>query len=166
MISRLTLCLMFSITMSWVCADDFTDRTLPLIETHCLDCHDGETKKGGVDLERFEALTDVFDDREIWASVYHKVESHQMPPPKRKTLPTNEERKALLTWIEQMAAMDDPQLGAPDPGKPVLRRLHRLEYNNTVRDLLGLDVDSNLSVRVFPMSNLHFNYVLSKWTDV
>ena len=69
-----------------------------------------------------------------------------MPPPKRDSQPTAAERAKLLAWIAGIAARPDPQLGARDPGRAVLRRLTRLEYNNTVRDLFGLKLD----IFVFP----------------
>jgi len=123
-------------------AADFGKDIRPLLETHCFDCHGDEEKpKGGANLERFKSDADVMRDRSVWASVFEKVESHQMPPPKRESQPTPAERERMLAWVADIAARPDPALGARDPGKPVLRRLTRLEYNNTVRDLLGLDTD-------------------------
>ena len=112
-----------------------------ILDTHCLECHDGETKKGDLDLSRFVDEAAVMKDRAIWRSVFEKIESHQMPPPKQKSQPTGAQRQELLAWIMDIAARPDPALGVRDPGKPVLRRLTRLEYNNTIRDLLGLDTD-------------------------
>lgn len=128
-------------------APDFAREILPLLETHCFDCHGDEAKpKGGVNLERFKTDAAVMADREVWASVFEKVESHQMPPPKRDSQPTDADRAKVLAWIADVAAQPDPRLGARDPGRAVLRRLTRLEYNNTVRDLFGLKLD----VFVFP----------------
>lgn len=126
---------------------NFARDIRPFLEKHCFACHGGAEKPiGGVNLERFTTEADVLRERNVWATVFEKVESHQMPPPKQKTQPTAAERELLLAWITAIAARPDPQLGARDPGKPVLRRLTRLEYNNTVRDLLGLTTD----VFIFP----------------
>lgn len=111
------------------------------LDTHCLDCHDSEAKKGDLDLSHFTDEDAVMKDRAIWRSVFEKIESHQMPPPKRESQPTAADRAKVLAWVADIAARPDPVLGARDPGKPVLRRLTRLEYNNSVRDLLGLDTD-------------------------
>lgn len=127
-------------------ASEFEDLVVPFLETHCFECHDDLSSKGDLDLSSFFTDDDVMADREIWASVYEKIESHQMPPPKEGTQPTDAERAALLAWIEDIAARPDAVLGERDPGKPVLRRLTRLEYNNTVRDLFELDLD----VFIFP----------------
>lgn len=111
------------------------------LESYCLECHDDLAKKGGLDLSRFLTEDDVMADREVWAAIHEKIESHQMPPPKEDAQPTDADRAALLAWIEDIAARPDPALEARDPGKPVLRRLTRLEYNNAIRDLFGLEMD-------------------------
>lgn len=116
------------------------------LDSYCLECHDDLAKKGGLDLSSFSDEAAVMLDRAVWRSVYEKIESHQMPPPKEDEQPSDAEREALLAWIVEIAARPDPALGAVDPGKPPLRRLTRLEYNNAVRDLLGLGMD------VFPFS--------------
>jgi len=79
---------------------DFARDVRPMLETYCFDCHDDEEKpKGGVNLERYGTEADALHDRETWAAVLEKVESHQMPPPKRKTQPSQEERARILAWI-------------------------------------------------------------------
>lgn len=123
------------------------------IDTHCLDCHDSDVKKGGLDLSGFADESAVMRDRTIWRSVYEKIESHQMPPPKQKSQPTEAQRHELMAWIMDIAARPDPVLGVPDPGKPVLRRLTRLEYNNTIRDLFGLDIDIFIFPERLPISD-------------
>lgn len=61
---------------------DFEATVLPLLEANCLTCHDELSKKGDLDLSRFLTEDKVMADREVWAAVYEKIESHQMPPPK------------------------------------------------------------------------------------
>jgi hypothetical protein len=111
------------------------------IDAHCADCHYGEDAEAGLDLSRFPDEAAVMKHRAVWRLVYDKVESRQMPPPKQESQPTDAERTAMLEWIEDIASRPDPLLGARDPGRPVLRRLTRLEYNNAIRDLFGLDID-------------------------
>ena len=126
---------------------DYERVVRPLLEAHCFDCHgDEDDPKGGMNLERFRTGAEVVAEREAWRGVLEKVESHQMPPPERPGQPTASERTVLSEWIEEVAAAPDPVLGARDPGQPILRRLTRLEYNNAIRDLFGLEMD----VFVFP----------------
>ena len=147
-------------------APDFKGEILPLLEDHCLDCHGDEEKpKGGVNLERFGTDAAVMADREVWSSVFDKVESHQMPPPKRNSQPTAEERQKLLDWIAGVAARPDSQLGVRDPGNAVLRRLTRLEYNNTIRDLFGLKLDVFVFPERLPVVSDYFQPALGKMPD-
>lgn len=120
---------------------DFARDIKPILEKYCYDCHDTATHKSGLDLERFSDFSLVQRERVIWGAVLEKVESHQMPPPKEQNQPTAEERRQLVDWINHLAGLPDLTLGARDPGKPFLRRLTRLEYSNTVRDLLDLSTD-------------------------
>lgn len=111
------------------------------LDRHCAECHDGDGSEGDLDLSRFTDEMSVMNERSVWRRVYEKIESRQMPPPKQDVQPSEEERTWLLNWIEEIASRPDQKLGVPDPGKPVLRRLTRLEYNNAIRDLFGLDID-------------------------
>ena len=123
------------------------------LESYCLNCHDSDAKKGDLDLSCFTNDDAVMRDRAIWRSVFEKIESHQMPPPKQKSQPTDAQRQELMTWIMDIAARPDPVLGAADPGKPALRRLTRLEYNNTICDLFGLDIDVFIFPERLPISD-------------
>lgn len=148
--------LVLALASSALSATTFDKDVLPLMEAHCFDCHDSADKKGGLDLTHFSNEGAVMKDRAIWRSVYEKVESHQMPPPKGKSLPTEEERRKLMAWIMEVASRPDPALGAPDPGKPILRRLTRLEYNNSVRDLFGLEMDVFMFPDRLPISSVAY----------
>ncbi|MFO1436943.1 MAG: DUF1592 domain-containing protein [Verrucomicrobiaceae bacterium] len=122
------------------------------LDAHCLECHDSDVKKGGLDLSIFTDEAAVMRDREVWRVVYEKVESHQMPPPKEKSQPMEVQRLELMAWIMDIAARPDSELGVADPGNPVLRRLTRLEYNNTVRDLFELPMDVFMFPERLPLS--------------
>ena len=136
-----------------VAGASFDKDVWPLLDANCLDCHDADEKKGGLDLSGFTDEAAVLKDRAIWRSVYEKIESHQMPPPKRKLQPTPDQRQEVMAWIMEVAARPDPALGARDPGRPMLRRLTRLEYNNTVRDLFGLQMDVFMFPDRLPLAN-------------
>ncbi|WP_395746668.1 DUF1592 domain-containing protein [Prosthecobacter sp.] len=148
---RLAVCI--ALLQSAACAADFTG----FVDTYCIECHDSEARKGGLDLSRFRDEGAVLKDRAVWRTVFEKVESQQMPPPKRKTQPSSAEREKLLGWIMHIAAQPDPALGAPDPGKPVLRRLTRLEYNNSIRDLFELPLDVFMFAERLPVDPRHFD---------
>ena len=93
------------------------EAALDVIQLHCVDCHSGDHPSGGLDLERFGDEAAVMRERATWGLVFEKVESGQMPPPKQRSRPSEEDRGVLLDYIRRIAARPDPQLGARDPGQ-------------------------------------------------
>ena len=115
-----------------------TDKApgLALVERHCFDCHADGGRKGGVAFDEHGSEAALLADRELWHRVLRNVRAGLMPPPDKGSL-TPEELEALVGWIKGSVFALDPI--RPDPGRPVLRRLNRVEYRNTVRDLTGVD---------------------------
>jgi len=116
-------------------AQDLDPRAAEFFSTHCSDCHDADTKKGGLDLGALKADLSTRPQMDRWTTVVDRVTSGEMPPAK-KPRPGAEELKAFVGWIR-------PRLIAADRTRRevVQRRLNRVEYENTVRDLLGIDID-------------------------
>jgi mono/diheme cytochrome c family protein len=115
----------------------FTQVVRPFLAKHCVSCH-GPMKQSGSLALHDKSADSVQDDRPMWESMLEKLKASEMPPPK-KPQPTADEKKAVVAWIE--AALAQSKCTGPvDPGRVTLRRLNRAEYNNTIRDLLGLDV--------------------------
>lgn len=113
----------------------FQARVKPLLDQYCYGCH-GEKKKGDLDLRIYTDGASVVRDRKMFEKVLKNLESHEMPPGK-KPQPTPEERKLITEWIEsEIFAVDCDH---PDPGRVTIRRLNRAEYDNTIRDLVGVD---------------------------
>lgn len=113
------------------------ETVLPVLREYCWDCHGDTEAKGGVNFDAHTNLMAVLRDRGTWERVIQTVRSGEMPPKKRKTQPNTEVRTHLVGWIERTLFPIDPS--RPDPGRVTLRRLNRVEYNNTVRDLFGVD---------------------------
>ncbi len=115
------------------------DRFRPFFDEHCVKCHSGEKPKGDW---RIDELTLNFADkanRERWQSVQEKLDADEMPP-KKKPRPPVQEVRALSQWIAGRLAAADAERRVTQ-GRVVLRRLNRIEYENTVRDLLGVDAN-------------------------
>ncbi len=112
----------------------FAEQVLPVLKAHCFECHSGATPKGdlALDLLRDEAAARA--QPETWKLVRVRVSAGEMPPKKKPPLAAGE-LDTLLTWIDSV-----PGAGKP-PGRTVLRRLNRREYENSVRDLFGVDFD-------------------------
>ena len=119
-------------------ADQFADKVQPVLEEFCYGCHGDGAKKGGVKLD---AETDPAKrhDKALWWGVLKNVRSGIMPPAD-KPQPSAEDKKALEDWIKSEAIGIDPS--DPDPGRVTVHRLNRIEYRNTVRDLIGVDYDT------------------------
>ncbi len=109
----------------------------PLLQKYCWDCHGDGAKKGDLNLDPFKDDPSIFRAHKEWASVQFNVENWMMPPPK-KTQPTPAERDLITQYIDRVLNPYDPAV--PDPGRVTIRRLNRVEYNNTMRDMLGVDV--------------------------
>jgi hypothetical protein len=117
-------------------ADGFDRNVRPLVQKHCLRCHGGEKPKGGVNLAKFEDEESLRSDPELWAEVVDALTERSMPPPGNKAGPNEDERERAAASIQ---AILDATEGASDPGPSLVQRLTRRQYNNTVRDLLGVD---------------------------
>jgi hypothetical protein len=117
---------------------DYAKDIHSLIENYCLKCHGPEKPKGGVNLSTFTNIACVKADPRTWQTVLTQLRERNMPP-QNKPQPKTEERTRLIDWIEvTLDSIDDSQL-ARDPGRKIIHRLSQFEYNNTVRDLLGVD---------------------------
>ncbi len=116
---------------------DFRTEIEPILIEYCFDCHGDGMDKGGVALDEHAELEMVMSDVKLWDHVYSTVEGLLMPPGE-KPQPTDEERQMIAEWIEADVFKLDPK--NPDPGRVTIRRLNRDEYNNTVRDLVGVDL--------------------------
>ena len=118
-------------------ADTFDDAVLPLLDSYCLDCHDDVERKGDVSFEEIFTEEDALAVPGLMQKVRDALHYREMPPAE-KDQPTAEEQAAVIAWVNNAVLRQKTFLGHRDPGAPAMRRLTRLEYNNTLRDLLGL----------------------------
>lgn len=114
------------------------DPLRSFLAKHCQECHNAEKTKGNFRIDRLTADFDDPQQRANWLAVFKRVRAGEMPP-EFKPRPAEKEAQALTKWVggQLAAAMTRRDV----QGRVVLRRLNRVEYENTVRDLLGVDVD-------------------------
>ncbi len=107
----------------------------PFLDQNCMDCHDAEMKKGGLDLSALS--TDGTDAAALkkWVRVFDRVAAGEMPPPKKKQPSQDAVQDFMAALGGDLVAKSDAQKGT------VLRRLNRREYQNTINDLLGVKVN-------------------------
>lgn len=107
----------------------------PFLDTHCMDCHDGDVKKGGLDLSSLSTDGGNAGALKKWVRVFDRVAAGEMPPAK-KPQPGSDERQGFMAALgADLTAKSEAQVGT------VLRRLNRREYQNTIHDLLGVKVN-------------------------
>lgn len=133
---------------------DFAKDIRPLLDKYCANCHGAKTKKGGLTFEDVKTATDAAKTPELWSEVAQRVRAREMPPEGSKQF-SNDERRAFAAWAEGVvkAAKTVPDCNtlASDRtqnfyrGHVMSRRLTRAEYDNTVRDLVGLDLKPSRS---------------------
>lgn len=132
---RWTIALTACVAVGMIKADAQEDFVTQLFDQHCQKCHAGPKPKGDF---RIESLTSDFADRanrEQWLAVLEQLQSGDMPPDD-KPRPPEPEVQAVVEWISGQARQQNAK-----EGRVVLRRLNRAEYANTMRDLLGVEVD-------------------------
>jgi hypothetical protein len=109
----------------------------PLLAKYCFECHGGPKAKAGLDLTRVADDLSIIRDRKLWGRLAEYVEGGDMPPEGRPQ-PTGAEVERLTVAIEEVLSNVDCGRET-DPGRVTMRRLNRAEYNNTIRDLVGID---------------------------
>lgn len=129
----LLLTMLLPCLLGAVDGDTYESTVVPLLQKYCHDCHGAERPKGGVDLASIFASGQMVHQPDTWVNVARVVRDQTMPP-SGKTQPTQEERDTLVAVLNRTLETLDYPL---DPGRTVVRRLTRVEYNHTVRDLLG-----------------------------
>jgi hypothetical protein len=115
----------------------FTREITPLIKKYCAGCHAGGRPSAGISLVSYKNTAAVLKGREVWQKVARAVSDGRMPP-QSMPAPTQTEREKIATWID--TTLSNADCSVQDPGRVTLRRLNRDEYNNTIRDLLGVDL--------------------------
>ena len=116
---------------------DFDARILPLLKTYCAECHSGSEPEAGLSFDMVRHVSHVDDHPDLWEGVAKKLRRREMPPADAKQL-SADEIKLVDAWIsERMKKLLETQ--KPNPGRVTMRRLNKVEYNNTIRDLVGID---------------------------
>ena len=116
----------------------FENRVAPFLNAHCVSCHSGEAPEAGIGFDKYTTSSNVQTDYDLWEKVVRLIKDKQMPPAD-ETQPTSEEAVAIIESIQAELATFDCS-SEKHPGRVTLRRLNKPEYNNTIRDLVGLDL--------------------------
>lgn len=118
--------------------DDYNASIRPILSTYCFECHGPDKQRGGVQLDILSPDFVSGGDAEEWHFALDMIQGAEMPPSKAKQL-TDEDRRTLVAWIQ--GGLEEAERASDGPQRPVLRRLNRVQYTNTLQDLLSLGID-------------------------
>ncbi|MEY2407419.1 MAG: hypothetical protein QOF48_89, partial [Verrucomicrobiota bacterium] len=112
----------------------FKEVVRPFVDAYCTRCHGQDKQKGGINFGPALKNPGQTASTQRWKQALGVVKSHDMPPDDQDKQPTETERQKFLDGIGKIKF-----LSSKDPGSFVIRRLTKVEYGNTLHDLLGVD---------------------------
>jgi hypothetical protein len=130
-------CLLFASLMT-AKAGDVPAPLIGFLDSHCLECHDADQTKGGLNLDALPFDLEKPENFATWQRVFERVESGEMPPAK-KPRPAKGEQETFLTGLHEPLYQTD-LADISENGRVRSRRLTRVEYENSLHDLLGIDL--------------------------
>ena len=133
-------------------AADFDTQIIPILKTYCYECHGDGAKEGDLTLDQFSTEDQALSRSDVWWNVLKNVRSQLMPPAGHDR-PSPTEAATLTNWIKFRVFQIDPV--NIDPGRMAVRRLNRVEYGNTVSDLMGIRFDATI---LFPPDDSGFGF--------
>lgn len=133
----------------------YQNKVKPFFKQYCISCHGPDKSKGDITLHTLDAEMELVQDLKHWEKVLDVIMSGEMPPEDEKQ-PNAAEKKEVAKWIDDgLKAYVKKTSGYGE--KPVVRRLSNFEYQNTMRDLLGVDMDFTRDLPEDPDKPYHFN---------
>ncbi len=133
----------------------FEQNVRPFVTQYCIQCHSGQMPAAQFDLKAYTTLEMVTRDYPRWALVLEKLTAKEMPP-KPVPPPPAEARQHVIEWIQAVRA-EEVRKNAGDPGLVLARRLSNAEYNYTIRDLTGQDMQPTREFPVDPANPAGFD---------
>lgn len=133
-------------------AASFEEAAQPFLKKNCVGCHAGQAAAGKLDLLRFPNENAIKADLKTWSKILNVVSAEQMPPPTVKA-PAASDRERFTLYVDGLIQASASQ---PRAGRSPFRRLTRLEYNNSVRDLLALPYDIVAIAERLPYTKSYF----------
>jgi len=126
----------------------------PLIEAHCVECHDKDTAKGGLDLTKLPQDLNDKSLRDRWIRIHDRMENGEMPP-KKEALAAEERAQMVRLLGGSILKVDREEVAAR--GRGPIRRLNREEYQNNLRDLLQMPLLDIKDILPEDREGHHFN---------
>src|SRR5579862_3044397 len=109
-----------------------------ILAKYCVSCHNEKLRTADLLLDKAD-IANPAENPAVWEKVLHKLRAREMPPP-RVPRPDDATYESLTTYLE--TALDKAAEAKPNPGRPAVYRLNRLQYANAIHDLIDLEFDS------------------------
>lgn len=120
-------------------SDRLEQQVLPYLKQYCFECHGEDSQEAGIVVHDLRGPDDFLADFRRWERVYRMINSGVMPPADHTALPAPEQQQSVARILHAELYEFDCRI-VRSPGRSTLRRLNRAEYNNTIRDLFGLQI--------------------------
>ena len=131
----------------------FPDDVQYFLGAYCVSCHSGGGSPAEVAFDGLRGADSVVRHRKVWESAVQMVQAEGMPP-EGEPQPNASEIASFVSRVS--AAFDYADRHAePNPGRVTMRRLNRVEYRHTIRDLIGVDFDPTAE---FPSDNIGYGF--------
>ena len=133
----------------------FNQTVKPFIAKYCVACHSGDSAAAQLDLKSYTSVDLVVRDHARWEGLRERLVANEMPP-KPIPAPPADLKKEVEDWIAAVRA-EEAKRTAGDPGVVLARRLSNAEYNYTIRDLTGRDLQPTREFPVDPANQSGFD---------
>ena len=134
----------------------FSDKVRPFLERYCFACHGSKKQEAALDLSRDASVTAIVENIGAWEQVLERLQAEEMPPEKAPRHPRADERAAAIAWIRELREREVERT-AGDPGSVLARRLSNAEFDYTIRDLTGVDIQPTREFPVDPANQAGFD---------
>ena len=133
----------------------FEQTVKPFLAKHCTSCHGLYKQESKLNLSTYSSVKSIINAYTAWQDILERVEAEEMPPAKARTQPSDDERAAVIAWIKELFDREATR-NVGDPGTVLARRLSNPEYDNTIRDLTGIDLRPTREFPVDPANEAGF----------
>ena len=133
----------------------YKDIVAPFFEKHCIRCHGPVKSKGKITVHSLDGDLSAGQELERWEAILDVLEHGEMPP-EDEPQPIDAEREQVAAWIES-GMRDYVTHASKEAPEPTARRLTNVEYQNTMNDLLGFELNLIQNLPEDPVKPYHFN---------
>ncbi len=137
-------------------AREFNATVHPFVATYCVSCHGTDQPEAELNLGAFGSLNAVAADFSHWQLVLERLGAEEMPPDKAEKFPSAKERQGVVAWIQAMRR-NELKKHSGDPGPVLARRLSNSEYDYSIRDLTGVDLQPTKEFPLDPSNTAGFD---------